>query len=90
MPALKSNTIFPTEEEDRLITTAALSDPDVVFLTDEEWEQIKPLIHVGHQVKQPIYISFDTEIVEYFRTTGCDWQINMNNALREWMKEHII
>jgi uncharacterized protein (DUF4415 family) len=90
MPALKSNTIFLTDEEDTLITAAASSDPDTVLLTNDEWEQIKPSIHVANQTKQAIYISFDTEIMEYFRTTGCNWQINMNNALKEWMKEHHI
>jgi hypothetical protein len=36
MPALKSTTIFPTAEEDSMITAAALSDSDSIPLTNEE------------------------------------------------------
>jgi hypothetical protein len=33
--------IRPTPEEDAAITKAAMSDPDNLPLTDEEWEQIR-------------------------------------------------
>jgi hypothetical protein len=47
MPKLKPETILPTEEEDAAITAAAMSDPDAIPLTDEEWEAVKPLIRIG-------------------------------------------
>lgn len=47
MPALKSNTLFPSDEENAQITTAAYSDSDAVPLTDAEWERVKPLLCVG-------------------------------------------
>ena len=91
MPALKPETLFPTDEENTLITAAAFSDPDAIPLTDTEWEQVKPLLQVGAQVNQQlIVISFDSDIVNYFRTTGNDWQARMNDALKEWLKEHVV
>ncbi|MDP1614364.1 MAG: BrnA antitoxin family protein [Methylococcales bacterium] len=91
MPALKPNTLLPSDEENARITAAALSDPDAIPLTDTEWEQVKPLVRVGSQPnKQRIAISFDSEIIDYFRTQGNDWQTRMNDALKEWLKEHAV
>jgi DNA-binding XRE family transcriptional regulator len=42
MPKLKPGTIFPTPEEDAMITAAALSDPDALPLTDEEFANLAP------------------------------------------------
>jgi len=42
MPKLKPDHVFVTDEEDAVITAAALSDPDNPPLTDEEWERVKP------------------------------------------------
>ena len=47
MPRLKYGTIIPTPEEGAIITAAAMSDPDAIPLTDEEWEQVKPLLQRG-------------------------------------------
>jgi hypothetical protein len=33
--------IRPTPEEDAAITKAAMSDPDSLPLTDEEWEEVR-------------------------------------------------
>jgi len=91
MPALKPNTLFPNKEEDEQITTAAYSDADNIPLTNAEWEQIKPQLLIGeYPSKQRIAINFDTEIIEYFRATGNDWQNRMNDALHEWLKEHVV
>lgn len=91
MPALKPNTLFPSDEENAQITAAAYADPDAVPLTDAEWERVKPLLRVGQQSqKQRIAISFDTEIIDYFRARGNDWQSRMNDALKDWLKEHTV
>jgi len=31
---------------------------------------------------------FDTDILDAFRATGKGWQTRMNDALKEWLKEH--
>jgi len=91
MPALKPNTLLPGDEENAKITAAALSDPDAIPLTDAEWEKVKHLVRIGHQPNQQrIAVSLDAEIIEYFRTQGSDWQTRMNDALKEWLKEHAV
>jgi len=37
---MKKKIIRPTAEEDAVITKAAMSDPDCVPFTDEEWEKV--------------------------------------------------
>ena len=39
--------IMPTDEEDRAITLAALSDPDNQPLTDEDFAKIKKFYRLG-------------------------------------------
>jgi len=39
--------IYPTPEEDAQLVAAAMSDPDNLPLTDEEWEAVKPLARIG-------------------------------------------
>ena len=42
--------------------------------------------------QQPTKISttvrFDAEVLEAFKNMGNGWQTRMNNALKEWLKEH--
>lgn len=33
-------------------------------------------------------VRFDADVLAAFRATGEGWQARMNNALREWLKEH--
>ena len=33
-------------------------------------------------------IRLDADVLEAFRTTGKGWQTRMNDALKEWLKEH--
>lgn len=33
-------------------------------------------------------VRFDADIVEAFRLKGRGWQTRMNDALRDWLKEH--
>ena len=33
-------------------------------------------------------VRFDSDVLEAFRATGRGWQTRMNEALREWLKEH--
>lgn len=38
--------------------------------------------------KEQVAVRYDSEILAYFRATGKGWQTRMNNALKEWLKEH--
>jgi uncharacterized protein (DUF4415 family) len=33
---------------------------------------------------------FDPEVLEAFRATGKGWQTRMNDALKEWLREHAV
>ena len=92
MPMLKPGTIIPTQEEDAIITAAAMSDPDAVPLTDEEWETVKSTVRRGRPLsestKLPINIRLSPEVIAYFRATGRGWQSRMDDVLKEWVKHH--
>ncbi|MGZ8961974.1 MAG: BrnA antitoxin family protein, partial [Methylophilaceae bacterium] len=35
-------------------------------------------------------VRFDRSVLEAFRATGKGWQTRMNEALKEWLKEHAL
>lgn len=93
MPKLKPGTYLPTAEEDAVITAAALSDPDAVPLTDEEWEAAKPFVRIGRPpssrpLKVPTTIRFDADVLAALKASGKGWQTRVNEAVRDWLKAH--
>ena len=92
MPKLKPNHIFVSNEEDAAITAAALSDPDALPFTDEEWRAAQPLVRLGRPkaavTKERITIRLSREVVTQFRSTGDGWQTRMDLALRQYIAEH--
>ena len=42
MPKLKPTHISVTDAEDAAITAAAMTDPDALPFTDEQWASVKP------------------------------------------------
>ncbi|MCL7928676.1 BrnA antitoxin family protein [Halomonas llamarensis] len=38
--------------------------------------------------KVPVKIRYDQDVIETFRKTGKGWQTRMNQALRQYLKEH--
>ena len=90
---MPSTLIRPTDEEDAAITAAAMSDPDAIPLTDEEWEEARPFVRVGGRplaavTKERITIRLSREVVETFRASGDGWQTRMDAALKDWLKDH--
>ena len=94
MPKLKPNTIRPTKAEDAAITAAAMSDPDAMPYTDEEWEKAKPTMRrgpgrpLGSGSKSQVTLRIDTEVLEQFKAEGSGWQTRMDAALRQFIQEH--
>ena len=82
--------IIPTEAEDTQITAAALTDPDNPLLTDEELRQFRRTRGRPQRggKKEQVTLRIDTEILEQFRATGNGWQTRINDALRDWIKQH--
>lgn len=92
MPKLKTGTILPTPAEDAAITAAAMSDPDAMFFTDAEWEQVKPTLRrgrpLGSGTKTQITLRLDVEVVDKFKASGDGWQTRINDALKSWVQTH--
>lgn len=38
--------------------------------------------------KVPVTVRYSPEVVEYFKGTGEGWQTRMNDALREYVRQH--
>jgi len=92
MPALKPGTIWPTDEEDAAITAAAMSDPDALPLTDEQWERVKPFVRIGARPagrpkvetpKPKVTVRLSPDVLAHLRATGRGWQTRMDAVLRE-------
>ncbi len=81
---------LPSPEEDAQITAAALTDPDNLPLADEELQQFRRTRGrpQGSGKKEQVTLRIDTEILEQFRATSNGWQTRINDALRDWIKQH--
>ena len=56
-------------------------------LSEVEFSQLKPYKNLSVMQKWiPVLLS--QEIVERFQATGLDWQMRIDNALKEWLTEH--
>ncbi len=82
--------IRPNDIEEAQINAAALADPDNLPLTDNELQQFQRTLGrlQGSGEKEQITIWIDAEILEQFRATGNRWQTRINDALRNWIKQH--
>lgn len=96
MPKLKSNTILPTDEEDRKIREAVEHDPDTRLLEDNSVKLVPfgklKAARKGRPPspapKIPVNVRYSPEVVEAFRSTGAGWQTRMDAALKDWLKHH--
>jgi uncharacterized protein (DUF4415 family) len=70
---------------------------EIPELTDEFFERAD--LHIGGRLVQRgrpkisnpkvlLSIRYSQEVVEYFRSTGDGWQTRMDEALKEWLKDH--
>ncbi len=48
----------------------------------------KPGRVLGSGTKSSTTLRFDSDILAAFKATGKGWQTRINNALRDWLKEH--
>ena len=79
------------------VTKNTSVDPDdAPELTDSWFEkadlmQGNKLVRRGRpagQTKASQTVRFDLDVLAAFKATGKGWQTRMNEALREWLKEH--
>ena len=77
---------LPTQEEDAVITAAAMSDPDANILTDAEWEKVQSHLKRGRPLgsgqKTQVTLRIDTDVLNKFKATGAGWQSRINEALK--------
>jgi uncharacterized protein (DUF4415 family) len=88
----KRNLIAPTDEEDAAINRGIAEDPDTFEVPPEDFKKMKRLGARGRpRLETPkvlLSVRYDADIVERFKATGDGWQTRMNDALREWLKDH--
>ena len=94
MPALKPGTNVPTAAEDAQITAAAMSDPDAIPLTDQEWEAIKPTIKRGRPrsavTRTMLSLRVDQDVLDALRASGRGWQTRVSALLREAVEKGML
>lgn len=91
--------IMPTDEEDAIITAAALADPDAQPLTDEQLARMRPatedagLMEILRkhgrptlpetQRKQRVTLYLDPDVLARLKADGKGWQTRANAQLRK-------
>ncbi|MFM0210754.1 BrnA antitoxin family protein [Paraburkholderia sediminicola] len=88
----KRKIVMPTDEEDAAINRGIAADPDTYEVSDEDFKKMKRLGARGRpRLETPkvlLSVRYDADIVETFKATGDGWQTRMNDALRDWLKDH--
>ena len=84
--------VMPTVEEDKLILTAAESDPDAQPLTPKQLKEMVPLRKVlgrpkSERRKVLLSVRYSPEVIAFFKSTGEGWQSRMDGVLREYVEK---
>lgn len=83
---------LPTPEENEAINRGIAADPDTYEVPDEDFKKMKRRGARGRPrldaPKVLLSVRYDADIVEQFKATGDGWQTRMNDALRDWLKDH--
>ncbi len=102
MPQLKPGTIWPTEEEREIDRQARedgalLSDEELAefkpFAGSDLPESFKEVVRrrgrrFRANPKIPVHIRFSPEVVAWFKAGGRGWQTRIDEALKDWIREH--
>ena len=85
---------MPTVAEDRVITSAAKSDPDALPLTPRQLKAMVPLQRLrgrpkSDNPKQLVSVRYSQDVLAYFRSTGEGWQSRMDRVLRDYVSRQV-
>lgn len=83
-------------EKSNVTKKTSLDEDDAPELTEEWFEkadlmQGAKVVRRGRpagRTKASQTVRFDLDVLAAFKATGKGWQTRMNDALREWLKEH--
>jgi uncharacterized protein (DUF4415 family) len=95
---------LPTDEEDAEINAGIAADPDTFEWTEEDFKRAVPFTALPEELQAVLRgrgkqkgatkisttVRFDTDVLSAFKATGKGWQTRMNEALKEWLKEHAV
>lgn len=92
-PFKKISVKMPTLEEDEQITQAAIDDEDALPLTAEQLNEMVPLRSLrgrprSDNKKQLVSIRYSPEVLEFFKSSGADWQSRIDAVLKEYVASH--
>lgn len=80
---------LPTPEEDAQIQAGIDADPDTYEMTDAEFKKARPRGRPKADVtKEQISLRLSRDVLDRFRETGAGWQTRIDEALKEWVREH--
>jgi uncharacterized protein (DUF4415 family) len=85
---------MPTVADDRIITSAAKSDPDALPLTPRQLKAMVPLRTLrgrpkSDNPKQLVSVRYSQEVLAYFKSTGEGWQSRMDGVLRDYVSRQV-
>ena len=95
---------LPTDEEAIEINAGIAADPDTFEWTDKDFkravpfsvlpEDLQAVLRGRDKQKTPTKVSttvrFDTDVLSAFKASGNGWQTRMNEALKDWLREHAV
>jgi len=89
MPKLKPGGIIPTAAEDAAINRGMAARPDTAEATSQDQARARPVGRPPLERKKvQLTVRYDQDVVAAFRAGGPGWQTRMNDALREWLRQH--
>ena len=62
--------------------------PDFSAVMRADLDRIKRGRVTGSGTKEQLTVRLDSSILATFKATGKGWQTRMNDALKDWLKEH--
>ena len=84
--------IKPSDEEDAAINRGIAADSDTFEVPSEDFKKLKRLGARGRpKLESPkilVSIRYDAEVIDAFKATGDGWQTRINDALKDWLKDH--
>jgi uncharacterized protein (DUF4415 family) len=85
---------MPTVADDRIITSAAKSDPEALPLTPRQLKAMVPLRTLrgrpkSDNPKQLVSVRYSQEVLAYFKSTGEGWQSRMDGVLRDYVSRQV-